>query len=145
MLVKVIQVSEFPCRLRSVLCVRKVMGSNLHSLQRIINRLRLFAHALTPIRSLVFQLRNARAFTLLQTLGVHWCESRGLLRRQRCDLEVLDARDGDDVVVAGVAGRGRTRVDCHEVEDWAGGEEGAFEGLRLGRGGGEFDAEEGGG
>ena len=113
-----------------------------HSLQRIINRLRLFAHALAPIGGLIFQLCNARILAVFQTLGVHGREGRRLLLgSQRCDLEVLNARDGDDVVVAGVAGSGGTGVDCHEVEDRACGEEGAFVGLRMGSGGGELDAE----
>ena len=116
--------------------------SHLHSLQRIVNSLRLFAHTLTPVRSLVLQLCNARGLAVFQTLGVYGREGRGLLLGgKRCDLEVLDARDGDDVVVAGVAGGGGAGVDCYEVEDGACGEEGAFVGLRVGSGGGELDAE----
>jgi hypothetical protein len=116
--------------------------ASLHSLQRIINRLRLFAHALAPVRSLVLQLCDARVLAVFQTLGVYGREDRGLLLgRKRCDLEVLDARDRDDVIVAGVAGSGGAGVDCYEVEDGACGEEGAFVGLRVGSGGGELDAE----
>ena len=115
--------------------------ANLHSLQRIINRLRLFAHALAPVRSLVFQLCDARVLAVFQTLGVYWRERRGLLLGgKRCDLEVLDARNGDNVVVAGVAGSGGAGVDRYEVEDGTGGEEGAFVGLGVGSGGGELDA-----
>lgn len=116
------------------------MCLNLHSLQRVINRLRLFADALSAIRRLGFQLRDACALALLQTLGVYGCQRCLWLRSERCDLEVLYARDGDDVVVARVAGGSGPGVDCHEAEDRAGGEEGAFEGLRLGSSGGELDA-----
>jgi hypothetical protein len=47
------------------------------------------------------------------------------------------------VVVAGIASSGGARVDGDDIEDRTGGEEGALEGLRLGRGGGELDAGEG--
>jgi hypothetical protein len=116
-----------------------------HSLQRIIDRLSLLANALSTIGRLLFQLCNARLLALFQPLGVDGRQNgRLLLRRcQGCDLEVLDPRDGDDVVVAGVAGSGGACVDGHDIEDRAGGEEGALEGLRLGRGGGgELDAGE---
>ena len=115
-----------------------------HSLQRIIDRLSLLTNALSTIGRLLFQLCNARLLTLFQPLGVNGRQNgRLLLRRcQGCDLEVLDPRDGDDVVVAGVAGSGGACVDGHDIEDRAGGEEGALEGLRLGRGGGELDAGE---
>ena len=100
------------------------------------------SHALAPVRSLVFQLCDARVLAVFQTLGVYGREGRGLLLGcERCDLEVLDARHGDDVVVAGVAGGGGPGVDCYEVENRACGEEGAFVGLRVGSGGGELDAE----
>ena len=46
------------------------------------------------------------------------------------------------MVVARVAGSSRTRVDGNDIEDRTGGEEGALEGLRLGRGGRELDAGE---
>jgi hypothetical protein len=114
---------------------------DLHSLQRIINRLRLFAHALASVRCLIFQLCDARGLALFQALGVYWCQSgRLLLRSDSCDLEILNPRDGDDVVVAGVAALCGTGVDCDEIEDWAGSEEGAFVSLRMGSGSGEFDA-----
>lgn len=117
--------------------------ARLHSLQRIIDSLRLFAHTLAPVCSLVLQLCDARALAVFQTLGVYGREGRGLLLGcERCDLEVLDARDGDDVVVAGVAGGGRAGVDCYKVEDGTCGEEGAFVGLRVGSGGGKLDAGE---
>lgn len=123
-----------------VVCSVELGELCLHSLQRIVNRLRLFAHAFAPVRSLVFQLCDARVLAFFQTPGVYGRESSGLLGRKRCDLEVLDSRDRDDVVVAGVAGSCGAGVDCHEVEDRACGEQGAFEGLRLGSGGGELDA-----
>lgn len=114
-----------------------------HSLQRVVNRLRLLAHAFTTIRGFGFQLRDARALALFQAFGIYGCQRRLLLLgSERCDLEVLHARDGDDVVVAGVAAGGGLGVDCHEAEDGACGEEGAFEGLRLRSGGGELDAGE---
>jgi hypothetical protein len=116
---------------------------NSHSLQSIINSLRLFAHALAPVRCLIFQLHDARGLALFQTLGVYRRQSgRLLLRSDSCDLEILDSRNGDDVVVAGVAGWCGTGVDCDEVEDRARGEKGAFVGLRVGSAGGEFDAGE---
>lgn len=115
-------------------------GLCLHSLQRIINRLRLFTNTLAFVRSLSLKLCNAGALTFFQSLGIHRQEDRRRLRSKRCDLEVLNPRDGNDVIVAVVAGSGRASVDGDEIEDWAGGEEGAFEGLRLGSGSGEFDA-----
>lgn len=115
--------------------------ASLHSLQRIINRLRLFAHSLAPVGGLVLQLCDARVLAVFQALGVYGRENRGLLLGcKRCDLEILDARDGDNMVIAGVAGRGGAGVDCYEIEDGARGEEGAFVGLRVGSGGGELDA-----
>lgn len=120
--------------------VRSCTGLYSHSLQRIINRLRFFAHTLASIRGLCLELCNAGALTFFQPLGIHGQESSRRLRSERCDLEVLDSRNGDDVVVAIIAGGGRARVDRYKVEDWAGGEEGAFEGLRLRSGGGELDA-----
>jgi hypothetical protein len=57
-------------------------------------------------------------------------------------MEALDPRDRDDVVVAGVTSSSGARVYGNDIEDRAGGEEGAFEGLRLRRGGGELDARE---
>lgn len=117
------------------------MNAHLHSLQRIVDRLRLFAHALALVRSLIFQLCDARVLAVFQTFGIYRRESSRLLSCERCDLEVLDARDGDDVVVAGVAGSSRTCVDRHEVKDRACGEQGAFVRLRMGSGGGELDAE----
>jgi hypothetical protein len=120
---------------------RERVYQNSHSLQRIVNRLRLFTHTLASVRCLIFQLRNARSLALFQALGVYRRQSgRLLLSSDSCDLEILDPRDGDNVVVAGVAGWRRAGVDCDEVENWAGGEEGTFEGLRLGSAGGEFDA-----
>lgn len=117
--------------------------ARLHSLQGIINSLRLFAHTLTPVRGLVLQLCDARGLAVFQTLGVYGWEGRGLLLRgKRCDLEVLDARDGDNVVVARVAGGGGASVDCYEVEDRTCGEQGALVGFRVGSGGGELDAVE---
>jgi hypothetical protein len=116
-----------------------------HSLQRIIDRLGLFANTLPAVGRLLFQLCNARLLALFQTLRVDGRQLLLLLllrRRQGCDLEVLDPRDGDDVVVAGVTSSGGARVDGNDVEDRAGGEEGALERLRLGRGGGELDAGE---
>jgi hypothetical protein len=46
------------------------------------------------------------------------------------------------VVVARVTSSGGARVDGNDIEDRAGGEEGALESLRLRRGGGELDAGE---
>lgn len=115
-------------------------GCSSHSLQRIVNRLRLLTHALALVSSGIFQLHDACALALFQALGIYGRKRGGLLRSERCELERLDARDGDDVVVAGVAGWVGAGVDCDEVENRAGGEEGAFVGLRVGSGGGEFDA-----
>jgi len=114
-----------------------------HSLQGIIDRLSLFANTLSTIGRLLFQLRNARLLALFQTLGVDGRQLLLLLllrRRQGCDLEVLDSRDGDYVVVAGVASSSWARVDGNDIKDRTGGEEGTLEGLRLRRGGGELDA-----
>jgi hypothetical protein len=121
----------------------KRVYQNSHSLQRIVNRLRLFTHALASVRCLILQLRNARSLALFQALGVYRRQSgRLLLSSDSYDLEILDPWDGDDVIVAGVASWRGPGVDCDEVENRAGGEEGAFEGLRLGSGGGELDAGE---
>ena len=87
----------------------------LHSLQRIINRLRLLTNTLAPIRSLGLKLCNPGALTFFQPLGIHEQESRRRLRSERRDLEVLNPRDGNDVVVAVIAGGGRARVDRYEV------------------------------
>jgi len=116
-----------------------------HSLQGIVDRLGLFANTLPAVGRLLFQLCNARLLALFQTLRVDGRQLLLLLllrRRQGCDLEVLDPRGRDDVVVAGVTSSGGARVDGNDVEDRAGGEEGALERLRLGRGGGELDAGE---
>lgn len=117
---------------------KKRIGQQLvyvHSLQRIVNRLRLPAHALAAVRGLFFQRCDAGCFAVFQALGVDWRERR-LLLLLGGDLEVLHAREGDDVVIAGVAAGGRggwASVDGDEVEGRAGGEEGAFEGLGGGR------------
>jgi hypothetical protein len=115
-----------------------------HSLQGIVDCLRLFANTFPAVGRLLFQLYDARLLALFQALGVNGRQNRRLLLRrcQGCDLEVLDSRDGDDVVVARVTSSGGARVDGNDIEDRAGGEEGALEGLRLGRGGGELDAGE---
>lgn len=108
---------------------------DVHSLQRIINRLRLPAHALAAVCGFFFQRGNAGCFAVFQALGVDWREGR-LLLLWGGDLEVLHPREGDDVVVAGVAGGGRrgwSSVDGDEVEGRAGGEKCAFEGLGGGR------------
>lgn len=117
------------------------IGLYSHSLQSVINRLRLFAHALALVRSLILELCDSRAFALFQSFSIDGQKSGRRLQRERCDLEVLNPGNGNDVVVAVVVGGGRAGIDRYEVEDWAGGEEGAFEGLRLGSGGGQFDAE----
>lgn len=97
-----------------------------HSLQRIVDRLSLFADTLPAVGRLLFQLCDARLLALFQTLGVDGRQNGRLLlllrRCQGCNLEVLNSRDGDDVVVAGVTGSGGARVDGNDVEDRAGGE-----------------------
>jgi hypothetical protein len=69
----------------------KRVYQNSHSLQRIVNRLRLFTHALASVRCLILQLRNARSLALFQALGVYRRQSgRLLLSSDSYDLEILD-------------------------------------------------------
>lgn len=128
---------------------------DVHSLQRIINSLRLPRDALAAIHLLCFQLLNALCLALLQLPGVHGSNRREgardaavTVRLQGYDLAGSNAREGDDVEVAGLGGGsgsgsiggGKSRVDGDNVQHGTGGEEGAFEGLGVRRCGRDFDS-----
>lgn len=131
--------------------------------ERIKQVLRLLGHALSTALLAFLQSRDGSGFAVLQGANIEGVDrgvgvgerSRGIrggrciMRREGNELEVLDAGDGDDMVVAwrrkrrsawrdrgGWQGGG---VDRNEVRDGADGEKGSFE--SHGRGSSSNDAD----